>query len=68
MFFEINKNLSEQYSGLNPLNILDYPAEDVLNLIINTIEYSQRKAEKQKVASAQQKGNVIYRPARDDWF
>lgn len=66
MFFEINKNISNMYSGLNPLNILDYPAEDVFNLIHDTIAYN--KGQSEAAQHATKKKTVIRRPAGDDWF
>lgn len=64
MLFDINKILCEMYSGLDPIKLLNYPAEDVFNLINDTIDYIGRnKAEK-----APKKSNVIRRPAGDNWF
>lgn len=63
MFFEINKNICNTYSGLNPLNLLDYPAEDVFELIASTIDYNKRNEKKRKDVP-----NVKRKPAGDDWF
>ena len=62
MFFDINKALCESYSGLDPIKLLDYPAEDVFDLINNTISYNNR--------NVIQKNNngVIRREAGDNWF
>lgn len=62
MFYEINRSLCESYSGLDPLKLLDYPAEDVFNLIKETISYNQRQKK------TKDKANVIRKPAGDDWF
>lgn len=62
MFYEINRSLCESYSGLDPLKLLDYPAEDVFNLIKETISYNQRQKK------TKDKPNVIRKPAGDDWF
>ena len=64
MFFDINKILCETYSGLDPIKLLDYSAEDVFDLINNTISYNKRN-------DKQDKGNnssVIRRKAGDNWF
>ena len=62
MFFDINRLLCESYAGLDPIKLLDYPAEDVFDLINNTISYNNRN-NKKKSNSA-----VIRRPAGDNWF
>lgn len=64
MFYEINRNLCETYPGLDPLKLLEYPAEDVFNLINGTIEYNKRK----KVTHKGNTSSVIRRQAGDDWF
>lgn len=60
MFFEINKALCDAYQGLDPIKLLDYPAEDVFNLINGLIAYSGRKKK--------QDTGVIKKKAGDDWF
>lgn len=62
MFFDINKSLCETYAGLDPIKLLDYPAEDVFDLINNTVSYNRRN-NKDKSNSG-----VIRRKAGDDWF
>lgn len=66
LFYDINKNLCETYKGLDPIKLLDYPAEDVFNLITGTLDYNQR----QNKAGATPKTNngVIRKPANDNWF
>lgn len=64
MFFEINKGLCETYNGLDPIKLLDYPAEDVIELINHTISYNQRHKNDNK----SEKSNVIRKKARDNWF
>ena len=64
MFFDINKNLCDMYVGLNPLALLDYPAEDVFTLISGTINYNDRHEKD----TTTQKSGVIRRPASDNWF
>ena len=64
MFFDINKNLCDTFPALDPIKLLDYPAEDVFNLITGTIDYNNRQ-EKEKSGN---KGGVIRKPAGDDWF
>ena len=63
MFFDINKALCESYSGLDPIKLLDYPAEDVFDLINNTIAYNNRNKKKNDNNSS-----VIRRKAGDNWF
>jgi hypothetical protein len=63
MFFEINKALCESYSGLDPIKLLDYPAEDVFDLINNTISYNKRNKKKNS-----SNDTVIRREAGDNWF
>lgn len=62
MFFDINKALCEAYSGLDPIKLLDYPAEDVFELINDTISYNKRNSKENK------NNKVIRRPAGDNWF
>ena len=63
MFFDINKALCEAYSGLDPIKLLDYPAEDVFDLINNTICFNKRNSKKKNINSC-----VIRREAGDNWF
>ena len=62
MFFDINKALCEAYAGLDPIKLLDYPAEDVFDLINNTISYNSRNSKQSKNST------VIRRQASDNWF
>lgn len=64
MFYEINRNLCETYTGLDPLKLLDYPAEDVFNLINGTIEYNNR----QKTVRQGNRKSVMRKRAGDNWF
>ena len=64
MFFDINKTLCESYSGLDPIKLLDYPAEDVFDLINNTVAYNNRNSKK----SNSNNSTVIRRKAGDNWF
>lgn len=65
MFFEINKNLCDCYAGLDPIRLLDYPAEDVFDLINGLIGYSKRqKKDKGKNGTA----GVVRKKAGDNWF
>lgn len=59
MFFEINKSICESFNGLDPIKLLDYPAEDVFELINNMIAYNNRN---------RNNSDVIKRKAGDDWF
>ena len=61
MFFDINKALCDSYSGLDPIKLLDYPAEDVFDLINNTISYNKRNKKENN-------STVIRRKAGDNWF
>lgn len=51
------------YTGLNPLELLNYPAEDVFNLINDTIDYNNRHSKDKP-----NKSGTIRRPASDNWF
>lgn len=62
MFFEINKILCETFTGLDPIRLLDYPAEDVFDLINGLSDFNMR--DEKKTA----KTNVIRKRANDDWF
>lgn len=62
MFFDINKTLCEDYGGLDPIKLLNYPAEDVFDLIKNTIRYNSKKKKQSK------KETVIRKPAGNNWF
>ena len=63
MFFDINKSLCEAFNGLDPIKLLDYPAEDVFNLINDMICFNNRNNKTQK-----KHNTVIRRPASDNWF
>ena len=65
MFFEINKNLCDCYSGLDPIKLLDYPAEDVFNLINGLICYGKRKKNDKKGNGS---NGVVRKKAGDNWF
>jgi len=62
MFFEINKSLCETYTGLDPIKLLDYPAEDVMDLISGLIDFNSRSDNKNNSSG------VIRKRAGDDWF
>ena len=62
MFFDINKTLCEVFTGLDPIKLLDYPAEDVFDLINNVISYNSRNSKENKNST------VIRRKASDNWF
>ena len=64
MFFDINKALCESYSGLDPIKLLDYPAEDVFNLINDTVAYNNRNNKE----TENNNSGVIRRKAGDNWF
>lgn len=64
MFFDINKALCESYAGLDPIKLLDYPAEDVFNLINNTSAYNERNSKNKNKNNS----TVIRRKAGDNWF
>ena len=66
MFFDINKSLCEVYAGLDPIKLLDYPAEDVFDLINNTISYNKRNNNGKQ--SKNNNSRVIRREAGDNWF
>lgn len=65
MFFEINTNLCEKYSGLDPIKLLDYPAEDVFDLINGLVSYNERTRSKDNTAN---KNGVIRKKAGNNWF
>ena len=50
------------FTGLDPIKLLDYPAEDVFELINNVTAYNRRNNKKTK------NNTVIRRPAGDNWF
>lgn len=64
MFHDINYNLCQTYQGLDPIKLLDYPAEDVFTLINDTIDYNQRQDKTDKVA----KNGKVRKKASDNWF
>ena len=65
MFFDVNKNLCDTFPALDPIRLLDYPAEDVFNLINGLIDYNGRH---ETESSTPNNNGVIRRPAGDDWF
>lgn len=64
MFFDINKILCDTYAGLDPIKLLDYPAEDVFNLINGLTDYNKRNDSK----GGKSNNTVIRKKAGDDWF
>jgi hypothetical protein len=64
MFFDINKALCETYKGLDPIKLLDYPAEDVFDLINGLIAYNGRN----KNESSSNNSGIIRKQAADNWF
>lgn len=70
MFFDINKALCDTFQGLDPIKLLDYPAEDVFDLINGLISHNERKekAEGKQRNRSGGKETVIRRQAGDDWF
>lgn len=69
MFFEINKALCTEFPGLDPVKLLDYPAEDVFDLMAGLTAYNKRQRKgKGKGAGNTSKPGVIRRPAGDNWF
>ena len=65
MFFDVNKNLCDTFPALDPIKLLDYPAEDVFNLIAGTIDYNNRNKKDDKTPN---KTGIIRKPAGDNWF
>ena len=61
-FAELNLSLCGQYKGMNPIELLDYPAEDVFQLINDMIDHNDR-AEAEKAVEKE-----IRVPAGDNWF
>ena len=61
MFFDINNNLCERFAGIDPIKLLDYPAEDVFDLINNVIRYNSRNKKTNN-------SSVVRRQASDNWF
>lgn len=66
MFFEINKSLCDTFPGLDPVKLLDYPAEDVFELINGLVEHNQRQ--KSATGKSTTSSGVIRKPAGDNWF
>lgn len=64
MFHDINRNLCQVYPGLDPIKLLNYPAEDVFELINDTIDYNQR----QKNTGNTPDNGKIRKKAGDNWF
>lgn len=65
MFFDINKSLCDSFAGLDPIKLLDYPAEDVFELINGLSDYNLRNNEENEQPN---KNGVIRKKAGDDWF
>ena len=70
MFFDINKNLCDTFPALDPIKLLDYPAEDVFNLINDVIDYNDRKLieDAKNSKNSKNKKEVVRVPAPDTWF
>lgn len=67
MFFDINKNLCDTFPALDPIKLLDYPAVDVFDLIVGTMDYNRRR-QKENSGKASDKKGVIRKQAGDNWF
>lgn len=67
MIYDINKDLCSTYPALEPLKLLDYPAEDVFNLIAGTMDYANRQELKTNNGTVNT-GKVIRKKAGDNWF
>lgn len=65
MFFEINRNLCQNYQGLDPIKLLDYPADDVMELINQTLSYNKRHNNESLQSD---KPKTIRKKASDNWF
>lgn len=65
MFFDINKSLCEAFTGLDPIKLLDYPAEDVFELINGLSDHNKRNS---KQDNKPNNNGVIRKKAGDDWF
>lgn len=63
MFYDINRGLCETFH-INPLELLNYPAEDVFELINQTIDYNNRHDDKGRP----KRSGKIRRKANDNWF
>ena len=70
MFFDINKNLCTAFPALDPIRLLDYPAEDVFDLIAGLLDHNKRneKSKGDAPAGSYKGGNVTYKHAGDNWF
>lgn len=60
MLFDISKNLCSSYPGLDPLRLLDYPAEDVFELINGLADHNARNGKNCTGATKRRAG--------DNWF
>ena len=67
MIYDINKDLCSTYPALEPLKLLDYPAEDVFNLIAGTMDYANRQELKTNNGTVNAR-KVIRKKAGDNWF
>lgn len=71
MFYDINKVICDIYPSLNPLNLLEYYADDVFELINNIIEYNKNNenvSESDTFYPKKRTERVIRREADDSWF
>lgn len=64
MMYELNKSVCDTFPSLNPISILDYPAEDVFELIKQMVEYGERHPNNEQSTI---KRTPYERPAGDDW-
>lgn len=63
MFFDINKTLCDVFHGLDPIKLLDYSLDDVIELINQTLMYSKRHT-----SDSTGSKKVVRKKAGDDWF
>lgn len=62
--FEISVVLSERFKALEPIKVRKYPFHEVILLIKRLNNYDS----KQDYSQNNERVNVIYKPASDDWY
>lgn len=73
-WYDLKLRLCSAYPGLDPVRILDYPLVDVLELIKEHLDHTQRAQLQQPIQTPQRPqsyntgAGVIRLPADDSWF
>jgi len=66
ILFDSTVNLCERFAGFDPIKIRQYPAHEVILLLVRLIDYNKRH--KKDVVKNNGEPQKIRKPAGDTWF